>query len=121
MACGPGVGGAVPAPMLGDSVIADSANVVADAGLLSVDNQSIWETRVYLVRGGQYIRLGIAGSNTVAPFKMAPQYLNRDVMFYVEAIGAAARLRTEAVYVRINQVVTLTLEKRLRSYSISVH
>jgi hypothetical protein len=119
-ACGPGKGGSAPEPAL-DTVVVEEAETAGAVGVLSVDNQSIWETRVYLVRGGQYVRLGIAGSGAVVAFQMAPQYINRDLTFYVEAIGAAARLRTETAYVRSNQTVTLTLEKRLRSYSMTVH
>jgi hypothetical protein len=121
-ACAPRApGGSASASPEPDVVVTDSLSDAANGGTLIVENASIWEVRVFLVRGGQYVRLGVARSGTNSNFRMAPQYVNRDLSFYVEAIGAGARQRTESVYVRASQEVTLKLELRLRSYSIVVH
>jgi hypothetical protein len=122
-ACAPRApGGSASASPEPDVVVTDSlSDADANGGTLIVENASIWEVRVFLVRGGQYVRLGVARSGTTSSFRVAPQYVNRDLSFYVEAIGAGARQRTESVYVRASQEVTLKLELRLRSYSIVVH
>lgn len=119
-ACGRPGGG--PAPLDSAAIVADSvAEADSSIGRLIVESSAIWDVRVYLLRGGQYVRLGIAGPGTTTTFPLKSMYLNRDVQFYAEAIGAAARQRTDAVYVRAGQDVTLKLENKLRSYVITVH
>jgi hypothetical protein len=118
-ACGrPGKG---PEPLDSAAILADSvAEADSTASRLIVESSAIWDVRVYLLRGGQYVRLGIAGPGTTTTFVLKSIYLNRDLQFYAEAIGAAARQRTDPVYVRTGQDVTLKLENRLRSYVIDV-
>lgn len=91
-----------------------------DAVSLTVQNDAIWDVRIFVVRGVQRIRLGMVLSTTTSSFRIASSYLTQDLVFYAEAIGASAHQQTAAVTVKATQDVKLTLEKRLRSYDISV-
>jgi hypothetical protein len=88
---------------------------------LEVDNSSIFDVRMFVVRGSHHVRLGLVTSGTTHEFAIPAAMLGRELVFYAEPVGSPARLRTDAVYVRPEQHVRLGLEKRLRSYSIAIH
>lgn len=92
-----------------------------EGATLEIDNSSIFDVRLFVVRGSHHVRLGLVTSGTTREFAIPGVMLGRDLVFYGEAVGSSARQRTDAVYVRPGQHVKLGLEKRLRSYSIAIH
>jgi hypothetical protein len=93
----------------------------SEGATLEVDNSSIFDVRMFVVRGSHHVRLGLVTSGATAEFPIPGSMLGRSLTFYAEPVGSPARQRTDAVYVRPGQHVKLGLEKRLRSYSIAVH
>jgi hypothetical protein len=92
-----------------------------EGATLEVDNSSIFDVRMFIVRGSHHVRLGLVTSGTTAEFPIPGSMLGRELVFYAEPVGSLARQRTDAVYVRPGQHVKLGLEKRLRSYNIAIH
>jgi hypothetical protein len=92
-----------------------------EGATLEVDNSSIFDVRMFLVRGSHHVRLGLVTSGMTVEFPIPGSMLGRELVFYAEPVGSTARQRTDAVYVRPGQHVKLGLEKRLRSYSIAIH
>jgi hypothetical protein len=107
----------VPAPAPSVAVEEDGR----EGATLEVDNGSIFDVRMFVVRGANYVRLGLVTSGATVTFPIPGAMLGRELVFYAEPVGSPARQRTDAVYVRPGQHVKLGLEKRLRSYSIAVH
>jgi hypothetical protein len=107
----------VPAPAPSAAVAEDGS----EGATLEVDNGSIFDVRIFVVRGASYVRLGLVTSGATVEFPLPGAMLGRELVFYAEPVGSPARQRTDAVYVRPGQHVKLGLEKRLRSYSIAVH
>ena len=117
ISCGraPAPGVAPPAP---SAAVEDDGR---EGAILAVDNGSIFDVRMFVVRGSEHVRLGIVTSGATVEFPLPGAMLGRELVFYAEPVGSSARQRTDAVYVRPGQRVQLGLEKRLRSYSIAVH
>jgi hypothetical protein len=92
-----------------------------EGATLEVDNSSIFDVRMFVVRGSHHVRLGLVTSGTTHEFVLPGSMLGRELVFYAEPVGSPARQRTDAVYVRPGQQVKIGLEKRLRSYSIAVY
>ncbi len=92
-----------------------------EGATLEVDNSSIFDVRMFVLRGSHQLRLGLVISGTRQEFAIPGSMLGRELVFYAEPVGSPARQRTDAVYVRPGQYVKLGLEKRLRSYTIAVH
>jgi hypothetical protein len=112
------------APAAGVTPPAPGAAVGEDGregATLEVENSSIFDVRVFVVRGGSYVRLGLVLSGGTTEFPLPASMLDRELVFYAEPVGSRARQRTDALYVRPGQHVKLGLEKRLRSYSIAIH
>jgi hypothetical protein len=116
-ACGrpPTPGISPPAPA---SAVEDDGR---EGATLEVDNSSIFDVRMFVVRGSERVRLGIVTSGATVEFPLPGTMLGRELAFYAEPVGSSAHQRTDAVYVRPGQHVKLGLEKRLRSYTIAVH
>lgn len=89
--------------------------------ILAVENNSIFDVRIYVLRAGQRYRLGLVGSGTTTTFPLGPFLINREIALYAEPVGARGHQRTDAVYVRPGQEVRLQLEKRLRSHHLAVY
>lgn len=106
-----------PAPSPGVAVEDDGR----EGATLEVDNSSIFDVRMFVVRGSHHVRLGLVTSGMTVEFPIPGAMLGRELVFYAEPVGSMARQRTDAVYVRPGQHVKLGLEKRLRSYSIAIH
>jgi hypothetical protein len=117
VACAGAPSPGVPPPAPGAAVEEDGR----EGATLEVDNSSIFDVRMFVVRGGNYVRLGLVSSGATVEFPLPATMVGRDLVFYAEPVGSSARQRTDAVYVRAGQHVKLGLEKRLRSYSIAVH
>jgi hypothetical protein len=92
-----------------------------EGATLEVDNSSIFDVRMFVVRGSHHVRLGLVIAGTTHEFPIPGAMLGRELVFYAEPVGSPARQRTDAVYVRPGQHVKIGLEKRLRSYSIAIH
>lgn len=114
--CKPPAAGAPPAP----SAILPDSGADDGAASVSVENNAIWDVRLFILRGAQRNRLGMVISTTTATFRIPPAYLTTDLVFYAEAVGAPFHQMTDPLNVRANQDVKLVLEKKLRSYLISV-
>jgi hypothetical protein len=118
VACFGGRGASNPsAPAPGVAVEDDGR----EGATLEVDNSSIFDVRMFVVRGSHHVRLGLVISGTTHEFPLPAAMLGRELVFYAEPVGSPARQRTDAVYVRPGQHVKIGLEKRLRSYSIAIH
>lgn len=92
-----------------------------EGATLEVDNSSIFDVRMFVVRGSHHVRLGLVTAGTTHEFAIPGAMLGRELVFYAEPVGSPARQRTDAVYIRPGQTVKIGLEKRLRSYSIAIH
>jgi hypothetical protein len=92
-----------------------------EGATLEVDNSSIFDVRMFVVRGSHRVRLGLVIAGTTHEFPIPGAMLGRELVFYAEPVGSPARQRTDGVYVRPGQTVKIGLEKRLRSYSIAIH
>jgi hypothetical protein len=117
LACGrpPAPGVTAPSP---SAAVEDDGR---EGATLEVENSSIFDVRMFVVRGSEHVRLGLVISGATTEFPLPGAMLGRELVFYAEPIGSSARQRTDAVYLRPGQRVKLGLEKRLRSYSIAVH
>lgn len=117
IACAGARQAAPPPPAPGVAVEDDGS----EGATLEVDNSSIFDVRMFVVRGSHHVRLGLVTSGMTVEFPIPGSMLGRELVFYAEPVGSPARQRTDAVYVRPGQHVKLGLEKRLRSYSIAIH
>ena len=89
--------------------------------ILAVDNGSIFDVRIYVLRAGQRYRLGLVGSGRTMTFPLGRFLIDREIALYAEPVGARGHQRSDAIYVRPGQEVRFGLEKRLRSHSIAVY
>ncbi|MEP6691808.1 MAG: hypothetical protein ABJD07_11675 [Gemmatimonadaceae bacterium] len=105
----------IPAPL------ADSVNVAAGPASLDVVNESIFDVRVFVIHGGQFIRLGTVPSMTTGNFELTASVVSREFNLYADPIGSTMRQKTEILFIRPGAQVTFQLEKRMRSYQIAVH
>lgn len=112
-----------PAPVAAIPAISDSTGPTADADAtsLTVENNAIWDVRIYIMRGVQRNRLGLVVSTTTSKFRIPASFLTTDLVFYAEAVGAPFHQLTDPVNARGSQEVKLTLERKLRSYLIAVY
>ena len=98
-----------------------ATSVDEGAARLVLDNSSIWDVRIFVVRSTQNVRLGVVGSGQQATFTLRRDLVGRELIFLAEPIGARERLRTDAIVVRPGVEVRLSLEKRLRSYGLAIY
>ena len=113
-----GVSPAPPSQQAPGAAVEDDGR---EGATLEVDNSSIFDVRMFVVRGSHHVRLGLVTAGSTHEFAIPGAMLGRELVFYAEPVGSSARQRTDAVYVRPGQTVKLGLEKRLRSYSIAIH
>ena len=100
---------------------AAAASADEPGAILAVENNSIFDVRVYVLRAGQRYRLGLVGSGTTITFPLGRFLIDREIALYAEPVGARGQQRTDAVYVRPGQEVRLQLERRLRSHHLAVY
>jgi hypothetical protein len=107
----------------GVDTASEATTAVSDTtpAILAVQNNSIYDVRVYVLRAGQRYRLGLAGSGRTTTFPLGHLLINREIALYAEPVGARGQQRTETFYVRPGQEVHLQLEKRLRSHHVAVY
>jgi len=99
----------------------EEAEVLYGNASLEVVNESIFDVRVFVVRAGQYTRMGMVTSMTTGVFELGPFLIDREIRLYAEPVGSTARQRSDAIYVRPGQQVRFGLEKRMRSHSLAVY
>ena len=105
--------------------------VVTESASLEVENNSVFDVRVFLIRAGQFIRLGTVTSMTTTSFQLTPHHISREIQFYADPIGASirrnqavgstGRQKTDAFRIRPGQQVQFKLEKLMRSHVIAVY
>ncbi|MDQ3520550.1 MAG: hypothetical protein M3466_19380 [Gemmatimonadota bacterium] len=99
----------------------EEVEVLYGTASLEVVNESIFDVRVFVIRAGQFTRLGMVTSMTTGVFELGPFIIDREIRLYAEPVGSTARQRTDAVYVRPGQQIRFGLEKRMRSHSLAVY
>ena len=99
----------------------DDAQVLYGNASLEVVNESIFDVRVFVIRAGQFTRIGMVTSMTTGMFELGPYLIDREIRLYAEPVGSTNRQRSDAVYVRPGQSVRFGLEKRMRSHSLAVY
>jgi hypothetical protein len=78
---------------------------------VSVDNQNFLDADVFIVRGGQRIRLGMVPGLSSRVLMVRPELIGygQDVRFEVHQIGGRGDPLTETISVRPSDVVHLTI------------
>jgi hypothetical protein len=83
----------------------------AESAMVQVQNQGFSDMVVYVVNGGQRIRLGLATGNSTKTFDI-PRHLVRDVgtiRFLADPIGGNRTPVSEEMTVQPGDIVTLTI------------
>ena len=78
---------------------------------LRVDNQSFVDMTVYVINGGQRVRLGLAVGKTMSAFTIPARIVGsgRDLSFLADPIGSDRTGTSNQLYVRAGQRVTLMI------------
>ena len=78
---------------------------------LNVDNQNFLDMNVYLVRGGQRIRLGTVPGLSSRTIMLRPEYVgySADLQFEVHPIGGQGNPITENISVHPGDVISLRI------------
>jgi outer membrane lipoprotein SlyB len=69
---------------------AQTGLIPAQRTVLKVDNQSFNDMRIYVIQGGQRIRVGTATGKTVTPFKLPPSVISGFTTIRVQAVPIGA-------------------------------
>ena len=79
---------------------------------LNVDNQNFLDMNVYLVRGGQRIRLGTVPGLSSRTIMLRPEYVGygADLQFELHPIGGQGNPITESIYVHPVDVISLRIQ-----------
>ena len=119
-ASGPATSPASPPVGAPDSAAAER-ELASGSAELEVVNESNFDVRVFVIRAGQFTRLGLVRSMNTTTFELGPHLIDREIRLYADPVGSTARQRTEAIYVRPGQQVRFGLERRMRSYSLAIY
>lgn len=78
---------------------------------LQVDNQSFVDMTVYLINGGQRVRLGLAVGKTTSTFTIPARIVGsgRELSFLADPIGSDRTGTSNQLYVRAGERVTLMI------------
>ena len=78
---------------------------------VQVDNRSFVDMTVYVLNGGQRIRLGLAVGKTTTQFTIPPRVLglSRELQFIADPIGSDRAGVSDRLYVRAGDTVTLMI------------
>src|SRR5947207_14615178 len=78
---------------------------------LNVDNQNFLDMNVYLVRGGQRIRLGTVPGLSSRTIMLRPEYVGygADLQFELHPIGGQGNPITESISVHPGDVISLRI------------
>jgi hypothetical protein len=102
---------------------ATTFDVPAGEIALSVTNHNYLDVVIYILRGGQSMRVGtVTGSSSYTfyvPFRLLG--LGRDIQLVGDAIGSGDVARTEILIIQPGQYIEWTLETDLRRSSVGVY
>lgn len=79
-----------------------------------VENQSIYETRVYIAQGSGRVRIGNASPNSTTVMRIAASYLaggQRQIRFILERIASGTQPQVEDYPVAPGDVVTIVVRQ----------
>lgn len=78
---------------------------------VQVENQNYLDVNVYVVRGGQRLRLGTVTGNSTRMFMLRPDMIGPgfEVQFEAHPIGGRTNPRSERIIVQPGDVVVLTI------------
>lgn len=79
--------------------------------ILEVDNRSFVDMTVYIVNGGQRVRVGLAVGKTVSQMTIPARVLGsaRDLQFLADPIGSDRTAVSDQLFVRAGDRVTLVI------------
>jgi hypothetical protein len=78
--------------------------------MIRVDNRGFSDMTIYIVRGSQRIRLGVANGNSVATFTIRNQYTtNGPLRFLADPIGSSRTPVSDEIVVNPGDMVTLEI------------
>lgn len=78
---------------------------------VKVENQNYLDMAVFVVRGGQRLRLGTVTGLSTQIFMLRPEMIgpSSEVQFEIDPIGGRASPRTETIVVHPGDVIELTI------------
>jgi hypothetical protein len=78
---------------------------------VKVENQNYLDMNVFVVRGGQRLRLGTVTGLSTQVFMLRPEMIGpaSDVQFEIHPIGGRGNTRTETISVQPGDVIELTI------------
>lgn len=78
---------------------------------LQVDNRSFTDMTVYLVNGGQRVRLGLAVGKTMTSLTIPARVLGsaRELQFLADPVGSNRTALSDRLFVRAGDTVTLMI------------
>ena len=78
---------------------------------LEVDNQGFTDMTIYVVNSGQRIRLGLATGKTTTTLTIPASVVGsgRELSFLADPVGSSRSARSEQLFVRAGETVTLTI------------
>lgn len=79
--------------------------------ILEVDNQGFADMTIYVVSGGQRIRLGLATGKTTSRFTVPATVVGtaRELSFLADPVGSSRSSISEQLFVRAGETVTLVI------------
>lgn len=79
--------------------------------VLEVDNQGFTDMTMYVVNGGQRVRLGLATGKTTMSFTIPATVVGsgRELQFLADPVGSSRTAITEQMYVRAGETVSLVI------------
>lgn len=82
-----------------------------DAATLRVDNQAWSQMTMYVVAGGQRVRLGSVSPSSTAALRIPASVvgLGRGLTFVADPVGSDRRATSFEIYVRPGEVINLTI------------
>lgn len=88
-----------------------SARVEQERTVLRVENRSFLDMVIYVLRGGQRLRLGTAPGNSVARFTIPPRLIfgATSLQFVADPVGAAQQPVSESIVVSAGDEVVLLI------------
>ena len=87
------------------------ADAAAPRTVLEVDNRSFSDMDIYLMNGGQRVRLGMATGNTKTKLVIPSSYVSgaRQIQFVADPIGGTRASVSDQIYVDPGDEVTLII------------
>ena len=85
--------------------------VAEERTTVQVDNRSFTDMTVYIVNGGQRVRLGLAVGKTMTTLTIPARLLgsSRELQFLADPVGSDRTAVSDRLYVRAGDTVTLMI------------